>query len=144
MPTPFGTFVIAGKRGTVYLVADRPRGIGRELATLSGCAAYGGAAATGQVVVLPCTDGIRRLDVDVHEMRWRWRLAGAGGSPVIARDVVYLLDQSNGDLVEISLGDGAIRARVHVGDVTRFATPVPIARLVLVGTTTGVVAVAGR
>ena len=141
---PGGHIVIAGKRGTVYLLAARRLGgIGGEVATLTGCAAYGGGATVGSTVVLPCIDGIRALTVRDDRMHWRWRVAGVAGSPVIAGSVVYALDTAAGDLVEVGLGSGAVRTRIHVGEVTRFATPAPAGGHVFIGTVDGIVAVAG-
>jgi outer membrane protein assembly factor BamB len=137
-----GEIVIAGKRGDVYLL-DGLHGIGSQVATKSGCAAYGGAANKGSVVILPCDDGIRRLDVSGHSMAWRWQISGVAGSPVIAGKRVYSLDTGSGELVEAGLANGNVVARVGVGSVTRFATPVPVGTKVYVGTDNGVVAVGG-
>ena len=132
--------VIAGKRGTAYLLAPGLGGIGHELATLEGCAAYGGGAATGTTAVLPCNDGLRRLDVTDGGMHWTWHVPGVAGSPLIVGGTVYALSADSGDLYAIDLGAGHVRARVHVGDVTRFATPAPIGQGLAVGTTTGIAA----
>ena len=135
--------VIAGKRGTVY-VLDSLSGVGRSVATtLTGCAAYGGAALTGQAIVLPCSDGIRRLYVADKNSRWSWQISGVAGSPVIASGRVYALDTDSGELVMASLRSGSVLSRVSVGSVTRFATPVPVGNKVYVGTYNGVVAVGG-
>jgi outer membrane protein assembly factor BamB len=138
-----GRVVIAGKRGTVYLLPPALGGVGGQRQTLDGCAAYGGAAVAGTAVILPCADGIRRLDVRAGSMHWRWRLSGVGGSPAVARTAVYSLDQSRGDLLLVALATGEVKGRVHVGAVSRFATPVPTGGAVYVGTTHGVVAVRG-
>lgn len=135
--------VIAGKRGTVY-VLNALKGVGKSVATtLSGCAAYGGAAGGGQVLFLPCNDGIRRLDVGGPNARWDWQLPGVAGSPALAGRRVYALDTDSGDLVEIKGDDGHVVARFRVGSVSRFATPVPVGPRVYVGTLNGVVAVRG-
>jgi outer membrane protein assembly factor BamB len=144
-PVPVaGHIVIAGKRGTAYLLPPSLGGVGGEVATLDGCASYGGAATVGTAVVLPCSDGIRRLDVTGSTMRWRWQLTDAAGSPLIAGDTVYALSPESGDLYAVDLDTGQVRSHVHVGEVTRFATPAPAGRLIVVGTTSGVVAVSGR
>ncbi|HET7530769.1 MAG TPA: PQQ-binding-like beta-propeller repeat protein [Mycobacteriales bacterium] len=144
-PVPVtGHVVIAGKRGTVYLLSPDLGGVGGQMATLDGCAAYGGAATTGDAVVLPCSDGIRRLDVAGASMQWRWHQPDVAGSPLIAGDTVYAMSQSDGDLYAVDLHTGAVRTHVHVGEVTRFATPAPVGGMLVVGTTSGVVAVAGR
>jgi hypothetical protein len=135
--------VIAGKRGEVYLLDDSLGGVGGQLAQLSGCAGYGGAAVVGTDVVMPCDGGLRLLHTGRSSLRWGWRSA-LTGSPVAVRGAVYGLDQSNGDLVELRLSDGHEIGRVHVGGTTRFVTPAPVGRHVFVGTTSGVVAVVGR
>src|SRR3954469_701498 len=135
--------VIAGKRGTVYLLRPDLGGIGGELDTLDGCAGFGGAATVGQVVVLPCTDGIRRLEVLGDHMRWDWRLPDVGGSPLIVGATVYTLSRDAGVLHAVDVKTGKVLARLDVGDVTRFATPAPAGRFIVVGTRTGLVAVAG-
>jgi outer membrane protein assembly factor BamB len=136
--------VIAGKRGTVYLLPPNLGGIGGELDTLGGCAGFGGAAVVAQVVVLPCSDGIRRLGVTGDHLRWDWRLPDVGGSPLIVGGTVYTLSRDTGDLYAVDLRTGRVRARVHVDTVTRFATPAPAGRFLVVGTTNGVVAVSGK
>jgi hypothetical protein len=135
--------VIAGKRGTVY-VLNALNGVGKSVAkTLTGCAAYGGAAVGGQVVFLPCSDGIRRLDIGGQDARWDWQVPGVAGSPVLAGRRVYSLDQDSGELVEVNVDNGNIVTRIDVGSVSRFATPAPVGPRVYVGTLNGVVAVSG-
>jgi outer membrane protein assembly factor BamB len=141
--TPLGTVVIAGKRGTVYLLPPDLGGIGGELDTLDGCAAYGGAATVDQTVLLPCSDGLRALSYGLETMRWTWRAPGVAGSPTVAGGAVYSLDLDAGELVQLRLDTGEEIARVDVGDTSRFATPVPAGGQVFVGTLTGVVAVRG-
>jgi hypothetical protein len=141
-PVPVnGKIVIAGKRGTVYLLSADLGGIGGELAHLDGCPGYGGAAVRGATVVMPCNGGVRALQVVGNRMRWLWQRDGVTGSPAVGGDAAYAFD--NGDLVELSLNTGRTVSRIHVGDVTRFATPAPVGSFVLVGTKSGVVAIAG-
>ncbi len=140
--TSSGSVVIAGKRGTVYLV-NHLRGVGSQAATLGGCAAYGGAAGAGQVLFLPCRDGLRRLDASGTTLRWDWQLSGITGSPTKAGRTVYVVDQDSGDLVLVRAATGTVKARFHVGGVTRFVTPVPVGRHLFVGTTSGIVAIRG-
>ena len=141
-PVPVGDkLVIAGKRGDVFLLDASLGGIGGEVASISGCAAYGGAAVSGHRVVMPCDAGIRTLVVDGNHMHWSWSAHSALGSPVLAKGTVYALDRDNGDLVQLALDNGHVRGRIHVGHTTRFSTPTPIGGLVLVGTTSQLVAV---
>ena len=133
--------VVAGKRGVVYLLSAALGGVGGERATLSGCAGFGGAAVRGTLVVLPCSDGLRALRVTGASMHWLWRAGSVQGSPLIAGDAVFGFDGSN--LVELSLSDGHTRARVHVGTVTRFTTPVPLGNAIVVATTSRLVTIVG-
>jgi len=92
-------------------------------------------------VLMPCKDGVRALQVKGDSMRWLWQRSGVSGSPAIGGSSAYAFD--DGDLVELSLATGRTINRVHVGDVTRFATPAPVGNFVLVGTTSGVIAIVG-
>jgi len=74
-------------------------------------------------------------------MRWLWHRDGITGSPSIGGGSAYAFD--NGDLVQLALTNGHTMNRVHVGDVTRFATPAPVGNYVLAGTTSEVVAIVG-
>ena len=141
-PAPVGNrIVIAGKRGRVFLLAPDLGGIGGELMHLDGCAGYGGAAVSGTTVLMPCKDGVRALAVKGDSMHWLWRRDGVSGSPAIGGTAGYAFN--DGDLVELSLATGRTINRIHVGEVTRFATPAPVGNYVLVGTTSGVMAVVG-
>jgi outer membrane protein assembly factor BamB len=136
-----GDLVIAGKRGDVFLLRPSLGGIGGESQTISGCEGYGGAAVAGSRVVMPCNAGIRALDVTGGRMHWAWSSNGPLGSPVVAAGTVYALDRNSGKLVELALANGHVRGSIHVGNTTRFATPTPVAGVVLVGTTSQLVAV---
>jgi hypothetical protein len=141
-PVPVnGRIVIAGKRGQAYLLPASLGGIHGELSSVDGCTGYGGAAVSATTVLMPCDEGVRALRVDASGLHWQWRNSNLHGSPAIAGDAAYGFD--GGSLVEVALADGHERSRVHVGDVTRFATPAPIGRYVLVGTTSQLVAVTG-
>ena len=136
--------VIAVKRGTVYLLSRSLGGIGGQLATLDGCAAYGGGATVRAAALLPCSDGLRRLDVNGSTMLWTWRVAAVAGSPLIVGDTAYALSSETGDLYGVDLATGRVATTIHVGEVTRFATPAPTGHGLVVGTTTGVVAISGK
>jgi outer membrane protein assembly factor BamB len=141
-PVPVaGDLVIAGKRGEVFLLRPSLGGIGGQIQSLSGCAGYGGAATAGSRVILPCDGGIRALDVVGGRMHWAWSNHRALGSPVASAGTVYALDRDKGDLVELALANGHVRGSIHVGSTTRFATPTPVDGVVLVGTTSQLVAV---
>jgi outer membrane protein assembly factor BamB len=144
-PVPIaGKVLIAGKRGIVYLLPRTLGGIGGQLASRSGCAAFGGAAVRGQVVYLPCTDGIRAVRVGSASLSWVWRAAGIPGSPVLAGSAVYTLNPAGQRFYELSISTGQVLRSLALGvPISRFATPTVAngGRTILVGTMRGVIAV---
>ena len=46
--------VIAGKRGTVYLLHEQFGGVGSAISNLGGCHAFAGSAVVGRTVLMPC------------------------------------------------------------------------------------------
>jgi len=137
--------VIAGKRGTVYLLPEHFKGVGSELADLDGCASFGGPAVTGTTVLMPClfSDEIRALEVGSSSLRWAWTANGLYGSPIIAGSRVYVADRDTGDLVVLDLSDGSIVQRIHAGSLTHFPSSVVDGGYVFVPTLTGVTAFHG-
>lgn len=140
---PGGGAVIAGKSGQVYLL--RPGalgGIGHPEAGLSGCRAFGGAAALGDEVFLPCAGGLRALSVGPGpRLAWSWGTQVTDGSPVVGGGAVWAA--SGATLYALAAGSGAVRARLPVGQVSRFATPTLYGGEAFVPTLSGVVAVSG-
>jgi outer membrane protein assembly factor BamB len=143
---PVDRMVIAGKRGVVYLLRPDLGGIGSEVASLSGCTAFGGAAVSGTTVLMPCKGetSIRALRVGASSLSWSWTRSGVYGSPVIAGTHVYAADEGSGDLVVLRLSDGAIVQRRHVGELAHFPSQVVSGDWVFVPTMHGVSAFRGR
>jgi hypothetical protein len=108
------------------------------------CAAFGGAAAVGSTMYLPCTDGLRQVQVQPGaRLEPGWQApAGVSGSPVVGGHTVYSLDPAGGILYALDADRGSVRTSAPVGQTSRFATPTLAGGLVLVGTLTGVVALA--
>jgi outer membrane protein assembly factor BamB len=145
-PVPVnGRIVIAGKRGTVYLLRPSLGGVGAEVASLDGCTAFGGAAVSGTTVLMPCKgqDAIRALSVGRSSLRWTWTASGVYASPVIAGHRVYAADEGSGDLVVLGLGNGQVLQRIHAGALTHFPSEVVDGGRVFVPTLTGVTAFQG-
>jgi outer membrane protein assembly factor BamB len=129
-----GRLVQAGKDGTVYLLDNsRLGGIGAPLASASGCQGYGGMAADGARVFIPCSEGLRRFDISANQVTPGWR-AAVTGSPVIGGGAVWALDTNNGVLHAYDEATGAGLAKITLGQVTRFASPVIVPGLAVVGT----------
>jgi outer membrane protein assembly factor BamB len=144
---PGGLLFAAGKSGLGYLLrAGDLGGVGGELVERSVCAAFGGAAAVGSTVFVPCTDGLRQVGAGPGaRLQLGWRApAAVTGSPVVGGHTVYSLDPAGGTLYALDAGRGTVRASAQVGQTSRFATPTLAGGLVLVGTLSGVTALAAR
>jgi len=139
--------MVSGKDGRVYLLNSRRLGgIGGELTSVGGCAGGGGLAydAARHAAFVPCTSGVLRVDVGSNTLLKRWQVASVNGSPVVGGGAVWATDSAHQTLSALSEATGRTLARVGVGPVTRFASPVLTGSTVLVGTTTGVRAFAIR
>lgn len=137
--------VIAGKRGTVYLLGPHLHGIGSALATLDGCTAFGGAAVVGRTVLMPCRgeNAIRALTVGPSSLRWSWTADGVYSSPVVAGDKVYVADEQSGDLVVLRLRDGSVLQRLEAGPMPHFPSQIVAGDWVFVPGLHGVTAFRG-
>jgi outer membrane protein assembly factor BamB len=142
---PDGLIFIAGKSGTGYLLhADALGGVGGQAAAAPVCSAFGGAAVVGSRIILPCTDGLREVEVGPGAtFKLGWQAPGeVTGSPVVGGKTVYAAG-SNGTLYAVNFDDGSVRAQVEVGELSRFATPTLAGGRIFLGTMTGVVALIG-
>ncbi len=145
-PVPVdGRIVIAGKRGTVYLLRTTLGGVGTQLAkTADGtCDAFGGAAHLGRTVVLPCHNGLRAITVGKHSLHTKWTDGSLYGSPVIAGSRVYLADLGSGTLKVLSLKTGQVITSIPAGSLNNFPSEVVDNHLILVPTKSGVTAIRG-
>ncbi len=134
---------IAGKSGTAYVLRQNDLGgIGGQASKAAVCASYGGTAVVGDLVFVPCQDGVRAVRIDSSgRMDVRWHAAEAiTGSPVVGGGRVWSLDPG-GILHALDPATGASRAQVRVGATSRFATPALSGRSVLIGTLTGLAVV---
>lgn len=133
--------VLGGKSGPVYVLRQgRLGGIGGQVSVQNICLSFGGAAVSGSVVYLPCTDGVRAVRVGAAgRLRVLWHASDSiAGSPVIGGGRVWALDQASGVLHALSPATGKSLEQVQVGQVSRFATPAIYGNLMLVPTLTGV------
>jgi outer membrane protein assembly factor BamB len=145
MLLPGGLVYANGKTGLAYLLhADALGGVGGQALVQPVCTAYGGSALVDTVLYVPCTDGLRQVQVGpgVH-LTLGWQApAQVTGSPVVGGNTVYSLDP-HGTLYALDMNSGQVRTTVSVGATSRFATPTLSGNHVFVGTLTGVVAVVG-
>jgi outer membrane protein assembly factor BamB len=144
---PGGLLFADGKSGIGYLLdAGHLGGVGGQVAERPLCAAFGGAAAVGSTLYVPCTDGLRQVSAGSGgRLEPGWRASGnVNGSPVVGGHTVYSLDADGGVLYALDSDRGSVRTSARVGQTSRFATPTLAGGLVLVGTLNGVVAVAAQ
>jgi outer membrane protein assembly factor BamB len=135
-----GLVVQSGKDGDVYVLdASHLGGIGDAKAHAGGCSGFGGMAADGGAVFVPCTSGVRRFDVTATSITPGWR-ASVTGPPTVGGGAVWSLDTERGVLYAFDEATGKVLASEHVGGVTRFTAPVLVGSTVLVGTRAAVVA----
>jgi outer membrane protein assembly factor BamB len=116
----------AGKSGTAYVLsAAKLGGIGGEVWQGQLCKSFGGTAVAGDVVYVPCTDGVRAVRITASgTAQVLWRAPGSvAGSPVVGGGRIYATDQNSGQLVALDPANGSVRERVSVGGLSRFATP---------------------
>ncbi|HVS68236.1 MAG TPA: PQQ-binding-like beta-propeller repeat protein [Mycobacteriales bacterium] len=143
-PVPVnGRIVIAGKRGTVYLLKPSLGGVGGDIAQASGCTAFSGAARIGNRVIMPCRGGIRMLSVGRHSLHWRWSAGGIYGSPVIAGKRVFVVDANSDALKVLSLSTGHVQSSHPVGPLASFTSVVIDGNHAFVPTTSGITAFHG-
>ena len=137
-----GKVLIAGKRGTAYLLDPTHfGGVGGQLSQLSVCKPFGGASVSGNTAYLPCTDGVRAVAVSGNSMTAVWHAASnLTGPPVIAAGTIYTTDGS-GSIYALNASTGATVGQISVGSLPHFASPSLSGTTVLIGTLSGVTAV---
>ncbi len=137
----------AGKSGTGYvLAADRLGGIGGQVWQGRVCHSFGGTAVVGDLVYVPCTDGVRAVQIGPNgSAAVRWQAPNdVAGSPVVGGGRIYAVDQSAGTLVALDPARGTVRERVSIGAVSRFATPAISGSTIYVPTLAGLAIVQTR
>ncbi|HLL80178.1 MAG TPA: PQQ-binding-like beta-propeller repeat protein [Ktedonobacteraceae bacterium] len=143
---PGGLLFVHGKSNQGYLLrAGHLGGVGGQVQTLSLCSAgaYGGAAVSGQLAIIPCANGLREIEITSGAsliMKWH-APSQVTGSPVVGGNTVYSLDPHGGILYALDISTGLVRATVSVGTTTRFATPTLYQGNIFVGTMTGIDAI---
>ncbi|HYK85914.1 MAG TPA: PQQ-binding-like beta-propeller repeat protein [Ktedonobacteraceae bacterium] len=139
---PNGLIFIAGKSGFGYLLhADKLGGVGGQAVVTDVCHSYGGAAALGSQVFVPCTEGVLEVTVGPGaSLHLGWQAPSqVTGSPIVGGHTVYTLD-TGGTLYALDAANGNVRATLSVGATSRFASPTLSGNKVFVGTLNGVVA----
>ena len=136
--------VLGGKSGPVYVLRQGDLGgIGGQVDVQDICVSFGGAAVDGDVVYLPCTDGVRAVRVDdAGQLHVLWHTSGSiTGSPVIGGGRIWVLDPQAGVLHALDPSNGKSLSQVSVGVANRFATPALYGTDVIVPTLAGIAVV---
>ncbi|HEY5335361.1 MAG TPA: PQQ-binding-like beta-propeller repeat protein [Mycobacteriales bacterium] len=140
-----GLVLAIGKSPSVYVMRQSALGgVGGQLTTTDICRGFGGTAQSGNSVYLPCTDGVRAVDVsESGAVTTRWHTSsGTNGSPALGGGAVWALDQSSATLHAVSTDTGQELASVKLpAGVTRFATPALSGSTAYIGTEQGITAV---
>ncbi len=123
---PNGAVFEVGKQGVGYVLsATHLGGIGGDLFNASICGGgYGGTAHVGQLVLVPCADGLVALTVGVSNFSVDWSASGFdAGSPIVTGNVVWAVNVSTSELLGFNLTDGAVLFAFPLGSVDHFASP---------------------
>jgi outer membrane protein assembly factor BamB len=134
----------AGKSGTAYVLKqDHLGGIGGEVSKADVCTSFGGTAVSGNVVFVPCTDGVRAVRIDpAGTMHVLWHADDAiAGSPVLGGGRLWSVEQDSGTLHALDPATGKSLQQLQIGASSRFATRALYGKYVLVGTLAGLAVV---
>jgi len=141
---PGGLIFADGKSGNGYLLkANNLGGIGGQALGMPVCISFGGAAAVGSTIFIPCRHGLLQAQVGPGislKLGWRARKV-VTGSPVVGGHTVYSLFADQGLLYAFNMNTGALIAQVRVGKASHFATPALYGNYIFVGSFKGVAAV---
>lgn len=142
MLLPNGFVFIAGKSGKGYVLhANALGGVGGQVSETQICngTAMGGGAVVGSYLIVPCTDGLRRITIDsAGKVTVNWHTTDVALPPTIGGHTVYSLSPS-GTVYALDLATGNIRAQANIGvPLPHFASPTLSGQSVFVGTMQGV------
>jgi outer membrane protein assembly factor BamB len=141
---PNDLIFVAGKSGQGYtLHMNALGGVGGQIQATQVCngQAFGGTANVGTTVIVPCTSGLREIQVSTDgQMTLGWQAPSAiHFAPVIGGHTVYSM-QANGTLTALNLDTGSIRTTINIGGtpLPHFDTPTISDGKIFVGTNSGV------
>jgi outer membrane protein assembly factor BamB len=139
--TANGYILQAGKSGQAYVLKGvHLGGIGGQVYTAPLCKAFGVSAVTNNVIYLPCTNGITRVEVDsAGRFRKVWTASGVNSSPVVGNGAIYAVTSSS--LVALNSAGTQIGSIALGAATTRFTTPALAGNKVYVGTVNSLVAI---
>ena len=137
----------AGKSATAYVLdAAHLGGIGGQVSQAPLCRSFGGTAVNQDVVYVPCTDGLRAVEItQTGTVKPLWQAdPSITGSPVLAASQIYALDPGAGTLAVLDATTGKTQQHIQVGKANRFATPAISGGRIYVGTLAGLTIIGAR
>ena len=157
---PGGLAFITGKDGIGYLLkADHLGGIGGEIYSAQVCqtggptgGAFGGDAVVGEMVYVPCKDGLIavRVNAAAGTFKVAWSASKIVNSPIFAYGRVWTVASDNGfhrnpgwngTLVGLDPATGVVKASLYLGPIPHFASPAAAGGSIYVSGLGGVYAV---
>jgi outer membrane protein assembly factor BamB len=125
---PDGLVFAVGKEGVGYLLhVDHLGGIGGEAFSgpVCGGGAFGGTAAMGSLVFVPCTGGLAALEVGAGpSFRTLWEAPDfQAGPPIVAGGAVWTVALGSGNLLAFDVRSGRPVFETPLGNVANFASP---------------------
>ncbi|MCI4348121.1 MAG: PQQ-binding-like beta-propeller repeat protein [Thermoplasmata archaeon] len=126
MILPNGQVFQIGKEGVGYLLSGASLGgIGGQVAVGNICAgAYSGTARLGYSILIPCVDGLVKLNAAGSALSVVWQTTSfTTGSPIVTGDVVWVTNTSTGDLLGYNFSTGQEVFSFSLGMVNHFITP---------------------
>jgi outer membrane protein assembly factor BamB len=143
---PDGRLFTAGKTDIGYLLRQGDLGLVKQVSgSICGSDPDGGAAfdAALDTLYLPCRDGGLQ-EVQLNGNRTGWRAGSVNSTPLLVDHALWAVGYPSGIIEELNAQTGAVLYRSAVGRaVPTFVTPAAAAGLLLIPTTTGLVAEAG-
>jgi outer membrane protein assembly factor BamB len=123
---PDGRVFSIGKEGVAYLLrAGALGGIGGQLASRKVCSgAWGGTAWSGDLVYVPCIDGLFAVRFGDSSLTVAWRAPHPTlGSPIVSAGAVWALEPSSGTLFAFDPTSGKALYTTHLANAMHFSTP---------------------
>ena len=133
---PSGDVFQIGKEGVGYLLSGTHLGgIGGDIFNGSICGgAYGATASVGESVLIPCVDGLVKVDMGASNFTLAWQTSGFdSSSPIVTADIVWSVDISNHNLLGFNLTTGQQVYSFALGAVDHFITPSAAPGVLFVG-----------
>ena len=123
---PNGDVFQVGKEGVGYLLSgSNLGGIGGQVANITVCSsAYGGTAAVGMSVFVPCVDGVIDVVVGASNLSVAWQTSSFdAGSPIVTGNVVWAVNIPRAILFGFNISTGKQLFSFPLASADHFISP---------------------